>query len=98
MGKKRRLIKKSNKFTTKHSSHPILKYINGKTQPIEKDVTEIIEETKVEIKTQPIVATENKTAPRVKKTVTKKTTPKIKAKSKTTKRVKKTKPTTDKAI
>ena len=53
MGKKRRLIKKSNKFTTKHSSHPILKYINGKTQPIEKDVTEIIEEKQLPKKQHP---------------------------------------------
>ena len=73
MGKKRRLIKKSNKFTTKHSSHPILKYINGKTQPIEKDVTEIIEEAYrevkiVDVKTTPKIKAKSKTTKRVKKT------------------------------
>ena len=114
MGKKRRLIKKSNKFIAKHSNHPVLKRINNQTQPNENEVVEIVnkpivevkkvekqikvEETKVQFKPEPIVETQSKTIPKVKKTVTRKATPKVKAKNKTTKRVKKTKPTTDKAI
>ena len=114
MGKKRRLINKSNKFTAKHSNHPVLKRINSQTQPSENEVVEIVnkpiievkkvekpikvEETKVQFKPEPIVETQSKTIPKVKKTVTRKATPKVKAKNKTTKRVKKTKPTTDEAI
>ena len=112
MGKKRRLIKKCNKFTGKHSTHPVLKRINSETQLNESEVADVVKEpvvkiektekpvkeVKVQAKPQPIVAAQSKITTKVKKTVTKKATPKVTAKNKTTKRVKKTKPTTDKAI
>lgn len=114
MGKKRRLIKKSSKFTNKHSNHPILKRINNQIQPNENEVVEIVnkpivevkkvekpidtEEIKNDFKSEPIVKTQSKTTTKAKKTITKKVTPSAKAKNKAVKRVKKTKPTTDKAI
>ena len=111
MGKKRRLIKKSGKFIGKHCNHPVLKRINSQTQPNENEVVAVVnkpivevkkvekpikvEETKVHFKPEPIVETQSKTIPKVKKTVTRKVTPTAKAKNKITKRVKKTKPSDD---
>ena len=103
MGKKRRLIKKSNKFGIKHFSHPLLRHLDKQTQPtqpIKVEVTRVIEKPAVEVKKveKEIIEIKNEVKTKAKQTVTKKVTPRVKAKSKTTKRVKKTKPTTDKAI
>ena len=46
MGKKRRLIKKSNKFSSKFSSHPVIRRM-----PIEDQIEKVeIKEEKLEIK------------------------------------------------
>ena len=95
MGKKRRLIKNSAKFSSKFSSHPIVK---------NTDIVETNEENVVEVeKTKPTIAAAPEVVDIVKdtivKTKVKKQKPKRSKQKKTTNsKAKKTKQVTDKDI
>ena len=97
MGKKRRLIKKKTKFSSKHSSHPISKHLQAtnQTEEVTPQIENVILE-KIETKIEDIKVKKEIT---IKKVVDKKNTSKPKVKNTTTqRRVKKTKRTTDKGI
>tara|TARA_Y100000114_G_scaffold45330_3_gene40974 strand:- start:1564 stop:1929 length:366 start_codon:yes stop_codon:yes gene_type:complete len=87
MGKKRRLIKKSNKFARKYSSHPRYKFLHleEKTEEtINKELTvevnkvhktekpQEIKKTKTNIKVEPVVKVESKTTANTKAKVERK--------------------------